>query len=159
MGTRPNKNLGRIINAVRGLKCKLLIVGKLHNEQKELLLQNNVNYENRFDLDDNQIIDCYVKSDIVCFPSLFEGFGRPIIEANAIGRVVITSNMEPMNEVADGAAILVNPYNELEIRKAIISAITDENLRMELIEAGLKNAEKYRATKVAQIYNDIYRMY
>ena len=66
------------------------------------------------------------KADIINFPSLFEGFGMPIIEGQATGRIVITSNLSPMKEVAGNGAILVDPYSVNEIRNAYLSVIQNK---------------------------------
>ena len=157
VGTRINKNIDRIISAVKGIKCKLLIIGKLSDQQKKLLSNNKVMYKNVFHISDNDMINAYIESDMLCFPSLYEGFGRPIIEANAIGRPVITSKIEPMIEVGGDAALFVDPYDIKSIRNGILSIIKHDDLRNKLIHAGYENAEKYRAKNVAHIYKKIYK--
>lgn len=152
MGTRENKNLERIIEAVATINCSLLIIGKLSSAQEQKLAKCKVEYVNKHDLTDDEIRQCYEQCDLLCFPSLFEGFGRPIIEANAIGRPVITSNIEPMIEVSNGAAKLVDPYNVSEIRNAVLKIINDPEYRNKLIDNGFINASKYSAKKIADTY-------
>ena len=103
-----------------------------------------------------EVFEHYVNCDIVCFPSLYEGFGMPIIEAQKVGRVVITSNLQPMCDVAGKGAILVNPYDYLDIRKAIIQVTQNAELRNRLIELGIKNTEKYSPETIADLYKQIY---
>lgn len=157
VGTRENKNLERIVEAVNGLKCSLFIIGVLSDRQRVLLEKYKINYENVFHISDEEMRAAYIQSDLVCFPSTYEGFGRPIIEANAIGRVVVTSNIEPMIEVSNGTGILVNPYSVESIREGIVKATTDEKTREMLINRGLDNAKQYKASLVADSYCKLYK--
>jgi len=156
IGTKPNKNLNRVIKALRGIDCKLIIVGKLSENQELLLKEKQIEYESCYNLSSQQMLDKYIECDILLFASTYEGFGMPIIEANAVGRSVLTSKLEPMNKVAADAALLVNPFNEEEIRNGIKLLIEDEKLRDELVEKGLENAKKYRADFIAKQYTDLY---
>lgn len=156
MGTRSNKNLIRIIDAVSGTNCRLLIVGKLSKEQEEVLRSSKVEYENLHNLSNEEIYDCYCRCDILCFPSLYEGFGMPIIEAQAVGRPVITSTWRPMNDIAGDGALLVNPEKTDEIRNAIQILINDKTVRNRVIKAGFENVKKYDPNVVANMYVSIY---
>jgi len=156
VGTRENKNLERIIEAVKDLPCNLYIIGILTDEQKYLLEKNRVEYENVYRISDGEMREAYINSDIVCFPSTYEGFGRPIIEANAVGRAVLTSDIPPLNEVAGDAAILVDPYSVESIRTGLERLIKDKNYREKLIRAGLENVKQFKAEKVAAMYIDLY---
>jgi len=156
IGTKKNKNLLRIIDAIKTINCKLLIVGKLNEEQKLSLQKNNIDYEVFFDISDSKLLELYQSCDIVSFVSTYEGFGLPVIEANATGRVVITSNIEPMNTIAANAALKVNPYDVNEIKQGIEKLITDFVFREILIKNGLINAEKYKAETIALQYEKLY---
>ena len=157
IGTKENKNLGRLILAVKGISCKLIIVGKLNEKQTILLRENNIDFENYFNIDEKQLLDLYNQSDIVSFVSTYEGFGLPILEANAVGRVVLSSNIEPMITVAGEAALKVNPFEVEEIRKGIQTLIKNGLLREKLISAGIENVKKYQPQSVAKQYIDLYR--
>jgi glycosyltransferase involved in cell wall biosynthesis len=145
------------IKALAGINCKLIVVKKMSKNDCLLAQSLNVNYSNIYDLSDNEIINEYIKADIVVFPSLFEGFGMPIIEAQSVGRVVITSNISPMNSVAgNGALLLNNPLDVQEYRSAIIKIINDNELRNQLIRNGLENAKKYRIKEIIQRFLYLY---
>jgi len=157
IGTAPNKNLERLIPALQGLNCVLLIIGRLKDTQISLLSQFDISYENLYNISDNKMLECYRQCDIMSFVSVSEGFGMPIIEANTVGRVVITSNVSSMPEVANGAAHLVNPYNVKDIRKGFLKIIKDEDYRKMLIKAGYKNKRRFEASVVAKQYYELYQ--
>ncbi len=156
IGTKYNKNVEGIIDAASGLNVKLIIAGRLSEAQKDLLFKKGIDYENLIGASDQQIVDAYNRCDLLCFPSFFEGFGMPIIEAQAVGRPVITSNIGAMKEIAGDGALFVDPYNTNEIRNAITRLIEDEGLRLKLIENGVKNASEFNAEKLALKYVDVY---
>jgi glycosyltransferase involved in cell wall biosynthesis len=157
LGTKSNKNLERLIVALEGIPCHLHIIGKLSTAQLDLLAKHKLDYSNAFDLDHNQIVEEYRQADIVAFVSLFEGFGLPILEAQATGRPVITSNCSSMPEVAGEAALLINPHHIPEIRDALLTLISDEQLRKGLIQKGFENVKKYSPTHIAALYAELYR--
>ncbi|MCD6556542.1 MAG: glycosyltransferase, partial [Bacteroidales bacterium] len=157
IGTKANKNLENLIPALEGISCKLTIIGKLSEKQTALLKTHEIDYENHFNLPFLVLLDTYKQADIVTFISTYEGFGVPILEAQASGRPVITSNISPMKEVAGEGALLVNPENPEEITSAFNQLITDAELRKDLIEKGLKNVKKYSAKSVADQYYSLYK--
>jgi glycosyltransferase involved in cell wall biosynthesis len=93
LGTKSNKNLERTLEALKGLPVQLTIIGKLHKNHVALLAQFQLNYINLYDLTFEKIIEEYQKCHFVCFASTYEGFGMPIIEAQALGKPIITSNI------------------------------------------------------------------
>ena len=94
---------------------------------------------------------------MVVFASLYEGFGLPILEAQAMGRPVITSNFGAMKEAAGEGALLVDPYSVEAIREAILRITREPALREDLIAKGRENAERFRAEAVAARYGELYR--
>lgn len=156
IGTKPNKNLHRVIAAMEGMNALLVIIGILGDDDKAMLAVCNVDYLNYSGLTSEQVFEQYEKCDIVVFPSLYEGFGLPIVEANAVGRPVITSNLEPMKEVAGNAALFVNPIEVSEIRSAIVALIRNGEQREEMVEMGLKNRQRFLPNKIASDYIRLY---
>ena len=93
----------------------------------------------------------------LCFISLFEGFGLPIIEAMKSGIPIITSNTSAMPEIAQDAAIIVNPHNIREISKAMYELETNNSLRLRLIKNGQRQVMKFNWNDTANsIWNIIY---
>lgn len=157
IGTGINKNLYRTIEALHGIPCHLRIVGVVDDELLFHLNLYHIDYSTVHHLSDMEIFQEYVNCDMVSFVSWYEGFGMPVIEAQAVGRPVLTSDISPMKEISGKAAVLVDPYNIKSIRKGFLSIIEDGNLRERLITEGLKNAEFYSSTYVANEYLKIYR--
>ena len=77
------------------------------------------------------------------FPSFYEGFGLPILEAQSLNIPILTSNTSSLPEIAGQGALLVNPYNIEEITLGINRITEDESLRNELIQKGLENIKKF----------------
>lgn len=157
IGTLERKNLERTIEALDGIDCHLRIIGELKEQTIDLLKRHHIEYSNGMNLTHEEIVTEYRNADIINFPSLFEGFGMPIIEGQATGRIVITSNLSPMKEVAGNGAILINPHSVEDIRNAYLSVIQNKSIREHLINEGLKNIENYKVGKVVQQYTDLYK--
>ena len=97
----------------------------------------------------NQLVSYYKNAICLMFPSLYEGFGLPILEAMSCGTPVITSNVSSMKEVAGSAALLVNPYDTCAISDAMNRLLRDEPLRRSLINKGFKRATEFSWKKCA----------
>ena len=91
------------------------------------------------------------------FPSLYEGFGLPPLEAMATGTPVVASNIAALAEVLGDAALLVNPENVFEIARAIQEALLDEDLRADLIAKGKAQAARYSWERTAREVLEVYR--
>lgn len=97
----------------------------------------------------------YSAARCLVYPSLYEGFGLPPLEAMACGCPVITSNTSSLPEVVGDAGVMINPHSIEEIAKAIDMVLSNENLRKEMIEKGLKQAQKFSWRKTAE---EIYKV-
>ncbi len=157
IGTAPNKNLERLVEALSGINCKLSIIGKLSEEQVALLEQHGVAYENAFSIPFEEVVRKYRECDMLAFASTYEGFGMPILEANATGRPVVTGNVTSMPWVAGNAACLVNPYDVDAIRQGILKVIKDDEYRETLLQNGFENVKRFDPDRVAGMYLDVYR--
>jgi glycosyltransferase involved in cell wall biosynthesis len=156
VGTNLNKNLPNLILAIKGVNCKLVIIGKLLKEQETMLSENKIFYSNFYNLTQKELINQYIEADIISFISTYEGFGMPVIESQAIGRALITSDVNPMKEIAGDGACLVDPYDYIAIKKAINNIISDDLYRELLISKGVENSKKYSFDKVTQMYRSLY---
>lgn len=108
---------------------------------------------------ENELPSLYENSISLLFPSLYEGFGLPILEAMSYKTPVITSDSSSMAEIAGNAALLVDPDNPDSIAKAMDSVYHDKTLRSDLISKGLKNIEKYSWLKSAEILLELIKEY
>jgi glycosyltransferase involved in cell wall biosynthesis len=156
IGTTPNKNLHRVIPALEGLDITLVIIGKLNEEQEQLLKEHRINFENYFNLPYGQVLDHYRKSDVILFASTYEGFGLPILEANSVGRPVIAGNNTSLPEVAGNAALLVDAESVDDIRSAVVRIINEPELRNRLILNGFENVKRFHPETIGEEFAAIY---
>ena len=157
IGTKTNKNLNRLIEAHEGLEITLVVVGRLDDATRTRIDELGIVFENYVDLDDAGLVREYQKADMLVFVSTYEGFGMPIIEAQGVGRPVLTSNVCSMPEAAGGAACLVDPFDVADIRRGICRLLDDPNYCKELVECGYENAARYSPERIAKRYAAIYR--
>ena len=151
---QPRKNLERIIKALAKLNDKLLIVGsrgwlsdEIYKLPKKLGIEDSVKFLGY--VPDEKLPALYSGAAALVFPSLFEGFGLPILEAQACGCPVITSNISSMPEVAGKGAILVNPYSVDDIVKGM-ERVAREGERVKLIKRGFENVKRFSWEKCAR---------
>ena len=101
----------------------------------------------------------YDVAKVFVFPSLYEGFGLPPLEAMAHGTPVLTSNTSSIPEVVDDAAVLVNPENVFEMMRALRQVLLDAALRVKLKQKGYEQAKKFSwddtAAKILRIYGEV----
>jgi glycosyltransferase involved in cell wall biosynthesis len=163
----PYKNLGRIIQALAKLpkRFQLFIVGPyddryippLLTQAAELGIANQIKV---LDYVPYKELPRLINQAIaLVFPSLWEGFGFPVLEAMACGTPVITSNLASLPEVAGDAALLVNPYSVEELAAAMHSVATDEGVRSHLRNRGLARASQFSWQKTGQQTADLLRNY
>ena len=156
IGVKENKNLPRLIEALSTIPCTLVIVGKPSKEMSKLLSIHRIQHEVKMNISQQEIIAEYYSCDVLAFVSTYEGFGLPIIEAQAAGRVVLTGNVASMPEVAGHGALLVDPYSVNEIKVGILKIINDAELRESLIAQGLANVQQFEPSAIAQQYTALY---
>ncbi|MEM7580108.1 MAG: glycosyltransferase family 1 protein [Cyanobacteria bacterium P01_A01_bin.80] len=168
-----HKNLHRVITAFAQLKqqlrnysdYQLWLAGssdkrhtpKLHSQIEELGIQHQVKFLNYVSYEElPKIIN---QAIALVFPSLWEGFGFPVLEAMACGTPVITSNLSSLPEVAGEAALLVNPYHISEISEAMHLIATDDQLRSQLSREGCKRAGNFSWEKTGQATTEVLKKY
>jgi glycosyltransferase involved in cell wall biosynthesis len=152
----PRKNLVRLVQAFKKVKMekknlKLVIVGhkgELYTEELNKLITSGDIVLTGY-VEEEDIVYLYNGASIFAFPSLYEGFGLPILEAMACGIPVITSNVYSMPEVAGDAALLVHPESVEAIAEAIMRLQDDQSLRSGLITKGLARASTFTWDKTA----------
>lgn len=106
---------------------------------------------------DDDLLQLYNAADLFVFPSFYEGFGLPLLEAMACGRAVACSNTSATPEVADGAAILFDPYDAGEIARAMADLLLDAELRARMERLGQQRAAAFSWTRTAARTLEIYR--
>jgi glycosyltransferase involved in cell wall biosynthesis len=155
----PHKNVVRMIEAFSALKTelerdqaypdlKLIIIGDDLSGNPDLRrtvvrsgVQNDVRFLGFIPIEVLRIF--YDEAKVFVFPSLYEGFGLPPLEAMAHGTPVVTSNVSSLPEVVGNAAVLVNPENVFEIMRALHRVLTDQSLRARMKERGYQQAAKF----------------
>jgi glycosyltransferase involved in cell wall biosynthesis len=157
VGTTDNKNLTRVVEACSGLDVRVCILGRPTELQQTQLAEQGVEHEIHHGLDKLEVVALYQSCDLVCFVSTYEGFGMPILEAQAVGRPVLTSNLAPMSDVSGPGAIKVDPYDVAAIRGGLQCLLTQPELREELVQKGFENVKLYSAIAIAAQYAALYR--
>jgi glycosyltransferase involved in cell wall biosynthesis len=167
---KPHKNLERLIEAFdlvrkRGLDhLKLVLIGDEISKYAALrraVHQHQLHKYVRFVgyLPEETLAVMYRLAGVFVFPSLYEGFGLPPLEAMASGTPVVTSNVSSLPEVAGDAAVLVDPYDPHAIADGIHRVLTDEDLRRSLRQKGLARAKQFSweqsVRRIREIYGDV----
>ena len=166
----PRKNLNRLMDAFRALKqrndvpsdLKLVMAGG-----KGWLFDDIFEHHAASPIRDHILMPGFVPdellpalysaADVLAFPSLYEGFGLPILEAMACGTPVVASRSSCLPEVADGAALLVDPNNVDGLIAALELALVDSDLRARLIKQGRQRAREYSWRRAAEQLLGVYR--
>jgi len=151
LGTQePRKNLERLIEATKTLDLPLVIAGKYGWGKK---LGNPSHVKVLGFVAEVDLSALYSSATVFCYPSLYEGFGFPVLEAMACGTPVVTSNISSLPEVAGEAAILIDPMNIEAIKSGIEQSLP---MREKMINKGIQQAKKFRWDKAARQLLSIY---
>ena len=173
---QPRKNLIRLIRAYAKLRSEnenftpqLVIVGRklwLADEIFAEVRQRHADYLGADDViltgyaSDQDLPKLYRQATAFVYPSLFEGFGLPPVEAMACGTPVVTSNVSSLPEVTGDAALLVDPLDQSSIESALLKIVGDEALRARLREQGIQQAKRFTwreaAEKTLQLYREAF---
>ena len=153
----PRKNLITLLNAYKFLKEKgydyqLVIVGKkgwyfkkfleeIENFGKNIIIAGYISR--------NELSAFYSGAEVMVFPSLYEGFGLPPLEAMQCGCTVICSNTSSLPEICEEAAIYIDPHKSGKLEKALLRVLTDDNIRAKMRHEGIKQANKFSWEKCA----------
>jgi glycosyltransferase involved in cell wall biosynthesis len=164
----PRKNINAIISAFNYLKEKskiehqLILIGQKgwhHQPIFEAIEASpwNSQIHHLSYLSDELVALFYSQADVFVYPSHYEGFGLPVLEAMTLGAPVITSNTSSLPEVAGDAALLVDPNEPTQLAEAILKVISDCQLRSKLIHKGQERAKLYSWERTAQETLKAYR--
>lgn len=169
---KPHKNLERLIDAFHLVRqggldhLKLIVIGDEISKYAELrraVHRYNLHKYVRFlgYMPDETLAVLYRLAGVFVFPSLYEGFGLPPLEAMASGTPVVTSNVSSLPEVAGDAAVLVDPYDPAAIAEGITRVLTEPGLRAQLRDAGFARAAEFSwersIRQIRAIYGDVAR--
>ena len=167
----PRKNLTRSLRAFASVAPSLaehcfVIVGQRGWKYQEMLREaERVELKGRVRflgyVPENDLPLFYRHATALVYPSLYEGFGLPVVEAMACGTPVLTSRSSSLTEIAEGAALLVDPYDEREISAGLLALATDGELRAGLTARGLARATRYSwdrtGRETAAAYREIHQ--
>jgi glycosyltransferase involved in cell wall biosynthesis len=164
---KPHKNIERLIDAFGRARSqgpdhlKLVIIGdeiSKYPALRQSVHKHKLDKHVRFlGFQPTETLAAFYRlARAFVFPSLYEGFGLPPLEAMACGCPVVTSNVSSLPEVAGGAALLVDPYDEDAIAKGIVTAVTDESVRADLITRGIDRARSFSWTQSVKRIHEIY---
>ena len=164
----PRKNIPTLLKAFYKLKKKykiphtLVVVGKIGWKYHEIFkildilkLQKYIIFTGYVPIED--LPKLYSSADIFVYPSIYEGFGLPPLEAMACGCPVVTTNVSSLPEIVGDAGVKVNPYDVVGLATAIYDVITDESLKRALSTKGINRAKKFNWKITAKKTLDIYK--
>ncbi|MGH9962283.1 MAG: glycosyltransferase, partial [Pyrinomonadaceae bacterium] len=146
-----------LVRVAPTLASYLILVGpQLAETEKALLAARGLTEQVRSltQIDGADLCALYSRASLLLFPSLYEGFGWPIIEAQACGCLVVTSKRDPMKEISGGGAVLVDPHDAIEATIVISEALGSRAASIRTI--GYRNAKKFTARAMIDKYEKVY---
>ncbi len=162
-GRKGYKNFNIFVESISTLikkdpKLFLVCAGQLFSKEEESLFKN-LNIENQvkqYSIDDSTLAHMYQKAICFVFPSRYEGFGIPTLEAFSCGCPVILSNTSCMPEIGGKAAVYIDPLNKKDIEKKVGEVIENSILRKKMISKGYKQLKKFSWEKCAKETQEVY---
>lgn len=166
----PKKNLERLVEAYRLLQkdaaipqnTQLVIAGgkgwfseRLYQKVKDCKLDQHIVFPGY--IPDEHLPALYSGAELFVFPSLYEGFGLPVLEALSYGTPVVTSNVSSLPEIAGDAGFLIDPTEPKAIAQGITTVLSDDLLRQQMREQGYRQAQKFSWTRTAQATYQVYQ--
>lgn len=149
---QPRKNLGRLVSATASLGIPLVVVGQALWKSSQVTGCFNVGKVRWLGrVSDSELAALYAACSVFAYPSLYEGYGLPVVEAMAAGAPVVTSNTSALPEVADDAALLVNPQSVPSISEGIGRFLHSKSLRDEYRLRGRARAASFSWTHSAEV--------
>lgn len=162
----PRKNLISLLKAYNNLdmsikkEYKLILTGFKGWENQEIvsLINQNKDYVNYLGyISDEELVAVYNLATLFVYPSFYEGFGLPVLEAMACGTPVVCSNTTSLPEVGGDAVVYCDPYNVDDIREKMETVLDDENLQKEMIVKGLERAKQFTWEKAAKEHIKVFK--
>src|SRR3954465_12636339 len=156
------KAFAELVRAYPQLKHRLVLAGKetwFADKVRDAARMSGVGDRIQFSgfVTDPDLLNLYNACDLFVFPSFYEGFGLPALEAMACGRAVVCSNTTSLPEVVDGAAILFDPFSADEMVRALADLLLDAELRARMERLGLQRAAHFSWQKTAERTLDVFR--
>lgn len=171
---KPHKNITGLLRSFKEIikeeqfqNLKLVIVGQregfiqgIYNID-EMLDEWQLNYHVVFtgNIQDQTLKQYYQKAELLVFPSFYEGFGLPPLEAMACGTPAVVSNRASMPEVCGDACLYFDPYNTEEIKNSVLKVLKDQGLKKRLIQKGLERAKLYDWAKTAKEHISFFKYF
>lgn len=162
---QPRKNLIRLIHSFVKMKKeyggdeKLVVVGKkawMFHDILKTAIDNTKEIIFTDYVDDRDLVRLYNEATCFIYPSFFEGFGIPLIEAMACGTPVAAANATSLPEVVEDAGIYFDPFDEEQIKEAMFRLLSDERLQNDLVEKGFKRVKQFEWKKSSDIILNTY---
>src|SRR3989344_1293715 len=171
----PNKNLPRLLNAIKAANIPLVLVGKafvsefdktnlwnrdlvrVHQQIDEFKTENSNLITVLGFVTQEDLVSLYNTATVSILPSFYEGFGLPVLEAQACGSPVITTKEASLLEVGGNSVYYIDPFNYEKMAEGIKEVFEDEKLQKEFQEKGLENVKRFSWKKTAQETIDVYK--